>query len=148
MRRYYEAAIALPGTAVEARIRLAGFLQRLGRNEEALAMLTTAAAQSNTDRALDYLRQLFTGHALLALQRHDEAIVAYRGASALVPSAQSARVALMNALLVSGNRAGAEELGEQIQTQRGTDIDPWWMSWQGQYRLHPQVMARLREMAR
>ncbi len=111
-------------------------------------MLTTAAAQSNTDRALDYLRQLFTGHALLALQRHDEAIVAYRGASALVPSAQSARVALMNALLVSGNRAGAEELGEQIQTQRGTDIDPWWMYWQGQYRLHPQVMARLREMAR
>ncbi len=29
VRRYYEAAIALPGTAVEARIRLAGFLQRL-----------------------------------------------------------------------------------------------------------------------
>ena len=148
VRKYYEAAIARPATAVEARIRLAGFLHRLGRHEEALTLLTAAGAQPNADRALDYLRQLFTGHALLSLQRHDEAIVAYRAALTVVPSAQAARVALMNALLVSGDRAGAEELGEQIQVQKGTEIDPWWMYRQGQYRLHPQAMARVRELAR
>ena len=148
VRRYYDAAMTSPATTVEARIRLAGFLLRLGRPEESLALLTAAGAQSNTDRALEYLRQLFTGHALSALQRHEEAIVAYRAAMTVVPSAQAARVALMNALLVGGDRAGAEELGEQVQAQKGTEIDPWWMYWQGQYRVHPQAMARLREMAR
>jgi hypothetical protein len=55
----------------------------------------------------------------------------------------------MNALSLAGNRAEAESLSEQIQSDRGnTTMDPWWMYWQGHYRLHPQAMARLREMAR
>ena len=148
VRRYYEAAIAVPGTAVEARIRLANYLHRIGQHEESLSLLTAASAQPQNDRVLEYLRLLFTGHALAGLHRYDEAIAAYRNALTVVPSAQAARVGLMNTLLVSGDRTGAEEIGEQIQVQKGTEIDPWWMYWQGQYRLHPQAMARLRELAR
>jgi predicted Zn-dependent protease len=81
------------------------------------------------------------------LNRHKDAIKAYRAALSLAPSAQSGRVALMNALLMSGDRAGAEALAEQIQTETGTQLDPWWMYWQGQYRLHLQAIARVRELS-
>ena len=42
----------------------------------------------------------------LQANRRDDAIVAYRAAQATAPTAQSARVALMNALLGRGDRAG------------------------------------------
>ena len=73
---------------------------------------------------------------------------AYRTARAIVPTAQSSQVALMNGLLHRGDRTGAEALAEQIQTAQSTELDPWWMYWQGQYRLYGQAMARVREMAR
>ena len=64
-----------------------------------------------------------------------------------VAAAQSARVALMNALLISGDRAGAEAIAEQVQTSND-ERDPWWMYWQGQYRVFGPVMARVRELSR
>jgi hypothetical protein len=54
----------------------------------------------------------------------------------------------MNTSLLLGDRTGAEALAEAIQTDRGSAIDPWWMYWQGQYRLHAAAMARVREMSR
>jgi Bacterial transcriptional activator domain. len=92
------------------------------------------------------LRQLFLGHVLWSLTRQDEAVQAYRAALALAPSAQSARVALMNALFMRGDRAAAEALSEQVQATVD-DTDPWWMYWQGQYRLHALAMARLRRLS-
>ena len=49
-------AIALPDTAVEARIRLALLLYRAGRHDAALEHLTQAGVQSIQDPALRYLR--------------------------------------------------------------------------------------------
>jgi tetratricopeptide (TPR) repeat protein len=147
VRRAYEQAIALPDTAVEARVRLAGFLQRTGRHEEALRQLSAAGATPIADPFLQYLHLLFTGRTLDALNRGREAIDAYRRALEIVPGAQSARVALMNTLLVAGDRAGAEALAEEVQTAK-EEMDPWWMYCQGQYRLHGQAMARARELSR
>jgi VWFA-related protein len=148
VRRYYEAAIQLPPTAVEARIRFAFFLYRTGRHEEAFGHLTAAGTTSITDPSLRYLRQLILGHVLWALDRRDGAVDAYRGALAVAQAAQSARVALMNALLMRGDRDAAQALGEQIQSEAADELDPWWMYWQGQYRLQPQAMARVRELSR
>lgn len=142
----YAAAIAFPETAVEAHIRLAWFLHRTGHDAEALAHLTGAGVQPIADPALAFLRQLFLGHVLWSLTRQDEAVQAYRAALALAPSAQSARVALMNALLMRGDRAAAEALSEQVRATVD-DTDPWWMYWQGQYRLHALAMARLRRLS-
>jgi VWFA-related protein len=147
VRRAYEQAVALPETSVEARLRLAALLQRNGDNEEALGQLSAAAARPITDPYLQYLHLLFTGRTLDALNRGREAISAYRRALDVVPGAQSARVALMNALLVSGDRSGAEAVAEDVQTA-GEQADPWWMYWQGQYRFHGQAMARVRELSR
>ena len=140
--------MALPPTSVEARLRYAWFLHRVRRQEEALKQLTDAAAEQTADLAQRYLGQLFLGHVLSALNRHDEALTAYRGAVTLLPNAQSGRVALMNALLMQGEQAAAERLAEEIQTDSNNALDPWWMYWQGQYRVHQQAMARLRELSR
>lgn len=148
VRRSYAAAMASPDTAPEARIRFGWFLHRAGLDDEARAQLTDPQAAAATEPALRYLRQLCLGHVLWALRQEDQAVAAYREALAIVPDAQSARVALMNAFLLRGDRAAAESYAEQVQTNTSGAIDPWWMYWQGQYRLHPQTMARVREMSR
>ncbi len=92
------------------------------------------------------MRLLFLGNAQAAVGRTDEAVVTYRAALDVVP-AQSARVALMNTLLLRGDRAAAEALAQEVQLADDT-LDPWWVYWHGQYRLHGQAMARLRALSR
>lgn len=146
VERRYQDAMAFPETGAEARIRLAWFLHRAGKSGEALTLLQASPTTSATEPALRYLSRLFLGEVLVALDRHDDGVAAFREAMKIIPSAQSAKVALMHALLARGDRAGAEELAERIQSETGADVDPWWMYWQGQYRLHPVAMARLREL--
>ena len=147
VRLQYEALIGMPDVAAEARVRLAWLMHRMGRHDDALARLDEVDVEP-LDGSLRYLRHLFSGHVMNALGRPDDATVAYRAARAIAPDAQSAQVALMNGLLARGDRAGAETVAEVIQRQRSTDFDPWWMYWQGQYRLYGQAMARIREMGR
>lgn len=147
VKKHYADAIALPPTATEARIRLAFFLEQVKQHQEALTHLTAAGAEPIAEPSLRYIRQLVLGHVLWSLNRRDESIAAFRAALAIMPSAQSARVALMNALLLQGDRPGAEGLAAQVQAETTADTDPWWSYWQGQYRLYPYVMARLREMS-
>jgi tetratricopeptide (TPR) repeat protein len=147
-RALYEAIAGRPGIEAEVRIRLAFVLYRLGRHEEALARLTEQAPASIADAQLRYLHHLFRGHALVQLDRLDEAVAAYRAALEMLPPAQSARVALMTTLYRRGDRAEAEALAESVQSETALYTDPWWLYWQGQYRLYPLVAARLREVAR
>jgi hypothetical protein len=147
VRQQYEALVTNPDIGAEARIRLAWVLHRLGRHSEGLAQIEDADIDP-ADGSLRYLRHLLSGHLLTALARPDDAAVAYRTARAIVPTAQSSQVALMNGLLHRGDRAGAEALAERIQTAQSTELDPWWMYWQGQYRLYGHAMARVREMGR
>lgn len=144
----YGAAMAFPDTGVEARVRYGWFLHRTTRDQEALAVLTAAGASPIADRSLNYLRHLFLGHVRFSLGQPEEAIAAYRTALDVQPGAQSARVALMNALAIQGDRVPAEALAEQVQSTTDDAIDPWWMYRQGQYRLHRLAIARLREMSR
>ena len=148
VRQYYEDAIGRPTVGTEARVRYAHFLLRSQAPDLALTQLIDAESTPTGDLHLRYLHALFKGHALEALERREEAAAAYRAALAILPAAQSARVALMNTSLLLGDRTGAEALAEAIQTDRGGAVDPWWMYWQGQYRLHGTAMARVREMSR
>jgi VWFA-related protein len=148
VRAAYEAAVAFPETAVEARIRLAWFLQRLERHDEALTHLTEAGTLPAAEPALEYLRQLFLGRVFDSLERPAEAVAAYRAALTILPASQSARVALMNTSIRLDDRAQAEALAEQVQAETDAGLDPFWVYWQAQYRLYPAVMARLREMSR
>ncbi len=150
VREHFQAAIALPSTAAEAHLRYAWFLHGIDRSKEALEHLQKAAAADPiAETALRYLHQLFLGHVLGALGRSEEATAAFRAALEVVPAAQSPRVALMNSLLLRGAREQAEQTAEQIQAAEApADLDPWWMYAQGQYRMHRQALARIREMSR
>lgn len=148
VRKQYLEAIAFPSIAGEARIRLSWMLYRTGNHEEALSQLMQAGGSPLPDTELRYLQQLFLGHVFGATGDPDRSIAAYRAAAAILPGAQSARVGLMNALLLRGERAEAEALAEFIQTTRDQSQDPWWSYWQGQYRMHPQALRRLIEMAK
>ena len=144
----YTAAIAHAETAPEARVRLAWFLNRIGRAQEALTYLDAVADESGLDAPMRYMYRLFRGHVLSALGRTTEAIGLYREALAIAPQAQSARVSIMNALLRIGDRRGAEQIAEQIQSAGADAVDPWWQYVQGDFRLYPLAIARLRELAR
>lgn len=146
----YRAALEFPETADEARVRLAWGLHRQRAYDDALTMLQGVRVD-DTDVVVAYLTHLFKGHALAALSRHPEAIAAYRDALLRLPTAQSARVSLMNTLLLTGradDRLEAEALAEAIQTDRVTAADPWWSYWQGDYRFYPSLIRRLREWRR
>jgi tetratricopeptide (TPR) repeat protein len=141
----YEAAIAHPEVATEARVRLGHRLHLQGRHDAALEHLLLAAAGSKVDGTLGYLRQLFLGRVYAALNRRDDAVAAYRAALEIVPPGQAARVALMSQLLLGGALPDAIMLADIVQTEQSPVYDPWWMYWQGQYRHYAQAMARLRE---
>lgn len=146
----YRATIAFAETADEARVRLAWGLHRQQAHADALVLLRQTNV-SEKDVVVAYLRHLFEGHSLAALKRHAEAIVSYREAIRWLPTAQSARVSLMNTLLISGNaddRVEAEALAEAIQTERTPVSDPWWTYWQGDYRFYPSLIQHLRERTR
>ena len=143
----YDAAAAPAETGAEARLRKSWLLQRAGRRAEALAILDGLGDLSQ-DTLLSYLRQLLRGRVLDGLGRNEEAVAAYRAALALAPEAQSARVGLMAALQRQGDHEGARVWAEAIQNSVTDTIDPWWRYWQGDYRLFPTVITRLREQGR
>lgn len=146
VRSRYLAAMALPAAAAEARVRLAWLEHGRGEHAEALAHLEAASSEAVEDPALRYLRHLVLGHVLNALDRRDAALAAFRDALAIIPTAQSARVALMNTRLLLGDTGRAEALAEAIQRETDATVDPWWLYRQGQYRLQQAAMAQLREM--
>lgn len=146
----YRQAMTFAETEAEARVRLAWGLHRQGAHTDALALLSGAQVTVQ-DQSVAYLRDLFTGHSLVSLQQYPEAIASFRLAVARLPGAHAARVALMNALMLSGvpaDRIEAEALAETIQTQRPSVADPWWVYWQGDYRLYPSLIQYLREQRR
>ena len=148
-QKHYEEAMAFPAVAVEARLRLAWILQRAGKAPEALALLTRSGGGAASDPAVRYLHYLFLGHVLVSNEKLDDAVAAFRAATQVAPGAQAARVALMNALSLRGDRQDSQAMSEQIQADRNqTAMDPWWFYWQGYYRVYPQALGRLREMAK
>ena len=144
----YEAAAAMPAIRVEALVRWGWFLHRIGKKDEGLAKLTEAATAGKADQALTYLRELLTARALLANGRAAEAVEAFKRAAAIAPGASSARVGLVSALVILGERAEAEQLTEALQTGKATVVDPWWIYWQGDYRRYPETLRSMRELVR
>ena len=143
----YQAAIKFPETAAEARMRAAWFLCRVGKLDEALA-LVDARPPGGTDPYVLYLTDLVRGQILRARGRPDDAAKAYRDALTTWPGAQSAQVALMTLVLSRGDRQEAAKLADAAETASANQFDPWWTYWLGDYRVYPAIVAKLREIAR
>ena len=143
----YEQAMKFPETETEARVRAARFLYAMGQHEKGLAMLGSATA-AGKDLEIRYCAQLVRGQLLRATGRNDDAAAAFRAALAVVPGAQSARVALMTLLVSQGKHDEAAALAEAVQTASRDQYDPWWTYWLGDYRVYPAILDKLRELAR
>jgi tetratricopeptide (TPR) repeat protein len=148
VRAAYGVAAAHAATAAEARLRLAWFLHRAGRHDEALEQFgRLGAADRQDDPWFTHLRHLLRGHTLRALDRLDDAIGEYRAATGIMWQAQTARVALMNALAFQGRTAEAVALARAIETTPPSN-DPWWTYWQGDRRQFLSALAVVRERRR
>jgi hypothetical protein len=95
-----------------------------------------------------FFGQFVRGQVQQARGENEAAEAAYRGALVSWPGAQSARVSLMTLLLTRGERDEAERLAEDVQAAPDSQIDPWWIYWQGAYRGFDGLMATLAELAR
>jgi len=92
----------------DLRLHLGDALQLGGRSGEAATELTWVAENAR-DEGRRYVALLLLGRIADEEGRLPEAIAHYRAAVAIRPSFQAGRAALSNALLRSGDRAGAEE---------------------------------------
>jgi hypothetical protein len=128
-------------------MRAAWFLCRIGRLDDAIR-LADVAPPAGTDPYVLYLTHLVRGQILRARSRPDDAAKAYRDALTTWPDAQSARVALMTLVLGRGDRQEAAQLAAAAETASGSQSDPWWTYWLGDYRAYPAIVAKLRELAR
>lgn len=161
----YDAAMRFPATDHEARVRAAWLCYRTGAVDRALELLD-GVGTAPADPVVRYLHDLVRGQVLRARGRVDEAAVAFRGALATWPGAQSARVALMTLLLTRsvGPQSGvtakssaglqsrdyeeAVRLADAVERAPDDHVDPWWTFEQGDYRMYRTVIAALREAGR
>lgn len=90
-----------------------------------------------------FLARYFKGQALERLNPR-EAEVAYRGAVAAVPHAQSATMALAALIARDGRRAEAHRLVRDMLTADPRPADPWRSYVHADDRFWPQLIARLR----
>jgi tetratricopeptide (TPR) repeat protein len=143
----YDKAMAHADTRAEARIRKAWLLHRADRHQEALALLDSPETDSS-DALLRYLRHMFQGRVYDALGLPEPAGDAYRAGQTLAPLAQSPKVALMAHALRRGDFITADRLATEVQSAPPQDWDPWWSYWQGDSRMFPAALSRLRGQTR
>jgi len=142
--RYQAVAAASPELASEALIRLGWFLYRVGRVDESLKAFD-AAPPVPADTGMEYLRHLFKSHVFTSQDKLDDAVTEARTAHTLIPDAQSARIALMNALALRGDATDAEAVAANIETAPRA-ADPWWAYWLGDFRWYGDARSALRGM--
>jgi hypothetical protein len=145
---HYSAAMAYPSTRAEAAARKAWLLVRLNRAPEALTTLDLVEDGWTADPVIRYWIRLFRGAALEKLNRPEEAIRSYHDALAIVPSAQSPRVAIMGLELASERRDEAYALATAVRTAPEAYTDPWWLYGFGDRRFLLERLAALRAEAR
>jgi len=140
----YLAAARVPELAPEANVRRAFVQHRLGRHNDALALLSKMAGD-NPDTPVRYWRELFLGRTLEALSRPAEAALAYERAGALYPGAQTPGVALASLHQRQGEVDKAIRWAVEVRSAAAGRLDPWWQYWAGDLRRYPVWLAELRQ---
>ena len=109
----------------EALLHLGMLRSYRGDFDESLALWSAAVDASESPRER-YLGQLFAGRVLSDRGRPQEALNALQRARALIPTAQSAKVAVAALLYLRNDRGAAAALAEEVlRDRRQSRDDPW-----------------------
>jgi tetratricopeptide (TPR) repeat protein len=137
-------ALALDGSLVEARIRLAHVQDALGKPAEAAALARQALAET-LPAFLEYYAAMILGRAEASLGHPLEARAAFERAAARYPRSQATQVALSHVPLYGSQGIAAEALVPALGPD-GQDVenDPW--AWY--FRLHAPDAPSLYEALR
>lgn len=143
--RHYRQALILSPDLVEARVRL-GHVLMLRDDAEGMKILAQVGEGAEvSDR---YLANLFEGEALENRGDLAEAERRYAAAVSLIPTAQSAYLALAHVRHARGARAdAAEAIRSTAQASGAGDIsDPWFLYSRGTAPRGPEYLAEARRM--
>jgi len=132
-----------PDVGGEAMMRLGGMQLRQGRLPDALKSLDRAETLTR-DPYVVFLARYFKAQVYERQKNADRAEVAYRGAVAAVPHAQSATVALAAIVFRHGRRAEAQGLVRDMLAADPQPLDPWRAFVHADDRFWPRHIARLR----
>jgi tetratricopeptide (TPR) repeat protein len=135
-----------PSVRAEANVHIGYLAIRAARPDAALTPLATS--MTSDDPYVRYLSEHFTGRALEALGRRAEAIAAYRRALVIMPNALSTSALLASQLFLSDDAAERNEAHTILEAANAAaprPTDPWDAYWQGDARLWPVYMDRLRQ---
>lgn len=117
-----------------------------GKDKEAVPLIEQAVSGTlEADARAEYLAPLFLGAIQVRAKQFDRAEASFRAASARVPEAQSANIALASALYARGDAIqSADVLGTMV---RGADqsTDAWWGYRFGQYWAIDPLLTTLRK---
>jgi tetratricopeptide (TPR) repeat protein len=126
----------------EATVRLG--LIRLRSNRAAPALALFEAAEHRTrEPFVVYLARYFRGQALERLKRDADAALAYRGALAAMPHAQSASFALAALLAREGRRSEAAQVVDAALSTVPRPVDPWRAYGAADARFWPELIEHL-----
>lgn len=137
----FESAAAVPEAHPEAHVRGGWVLFQQGKQDDALKWLDEAKVGG--DRTLIYWLNLFRGRVLNALGRVEESADAFRAASALYPSAQTAGIGLSLQLFRLDQNKEADEVARAMRQVTGAD--PWFDYPVADRRFVADSFARLRK---
>ena len=148
-RRMLENALKVSSSHVEARLRLARVLALTGEVERGATLLEPIVRDDGrVDRRSAFLARLLLGMMRQQLGATSAAISLFEECIRLVPSAQSAYVALAHALHGSGKVREAAAITEQMLNAQTQPPDPWGNYPFGQYWIAEPLLQTLRAEAR
>jgi len=139
----YEPLLAVPAVAAEAWIRTG--LVHITVSDHAAALKAFEAARPIAAATpLKYLSHFLAARSLEMLNRHDEAIVEYTNALAIVPAAESATVALASLQFLRGEHDASVALIDKTFAKTTTITDPGRLTGYGFYLHWPEIKAAMR----
>lgn len=138
--RAFDAALRKDPAMVEARIRRANVLQRLGRHREVIDELLPLLDAPPTG-TLGYWLHLIHGRTLLALDQPKGARTAFAAAVALAPHAQTPWLGLAQVAM----RLGEVVDPETLALRAGHTTDPWLTYHQNHVPHADELVARMRQ---
>jgi tetratricopeptide (TPR) repeat protein len=142
---HYRRVLAINPDRLEARLRLGRVLQQRNAMTEARAMLTPLV--ETPDARIAYLAQLFLGGIEDATGKADAAAALYDRAAALIPNAQTARLAASELRHRRGERQAAADAVPAAAGDANT-FDPWWTYVFGEYWRRDLLLDALRKLRR